>query len=111
MSKELTYKDILEVSELIKEDYIVPISVAAKLKGISDRSIWNAINRGELRSVRGVTLSSLDKLKVSKRTNSGKVSALAKMLKAKEAIKVADNIKEAPMDSFPSLGGIDDADI
>lgn len=65
LDKYLEPLDLLDISEKIESDYIVPVEIAAKLKNISNSSIYDAINRGKLRFLKGVTLSSLMKYKVS----------------------------------------------
>ena len=78
--------DILEgIDKLEEKDYIVTIEVAAKLKGVSTTAIRDAIDRGVLKRINGVTLSSLDKYVVqkSKQVN-GKISGLTKKLKKME---------------------------
>jgi hypothetical protein len=62
---DLDKSDILDI-ESIGIDFIIPKSIAAKIKGISKSSIQNAINRGILKEVNGVTLSSLKEYKVDK---------------------------------------------
>lgn len=54
--------DIIEVN-----DWIVPIPTAAKLLGLTKGGIYEAINRGDIIRVNGVTLESVKGFKVDKK--------------------------------------------
>ncbi len=86
--------DILDISEKI-DDYLVPVEVAAKMKGVSETSIRNAINRGILRRVDGITLNSLKAYKVdsSKRTN-GKIRGMKIMEKKIKELEKGKEIED-----------------
>lgn len=79
--EKLNKKEIIEVSPEIENDHIVSIEDAAVLKNVSSKAIYEAIKRGELDKVNGVTLSSLKNYKVMKgRKKAGKI----RMKKKKE---------------------------
>lgn len=79
--------EVLDISELL-HDYLVPVSIASKMKGISNAAIYDAIKRGKLRMITGITLSSLKGYKVSERNRaSGKIGSLKK---AKETLEEKD---------------------
>jgi len=88
LASKLTSKEILRLDELIEGEIIVPIDIAAKLKGVSEKSIYHAINTGKLLQVNGVTLRSLGEYKVSEvRKMVGKLGAIARAEALKKAIK------------------------
>lgn len=73
--------EVIDISEKI-EDHIVSPEIAAKMKSISLSAIYDAIKRGKLRMVRGITLSSLINYKVNEKSRtSGKISQLKKLEK------------------------------
>ena len=83
--------DILEIDKV--EDHIVPIEVAAKMKDVSITSIEDAIKRGVLKRVNGITLKSLMEYKVdSKKRTSGKIRAMKKL--EKKIMKLEKELKQ-----------------
>lgn len=78
----LSPSELLDITEKI-DDYLVPRDIAAKLKQVSKTSIVNAINRGVLREVEGITLRSLLGYKVDNRRKIGGNANALKRLKEK----------------------------
>jgi hypothetical protein len=78
----LTWEEVLNIHKIEKEDSIIPLEVAAKLKGVSEKAILAAIRRGKLKRVNGVLLSSLEGYEVDpqKRMN-GILGQMAKQSK------------------------------
>lgn len=58
--------DLIGVFEIKKGDYLIPISLASELKGISEAAIYAAIRKGKIKGGGGVLLSSLRKYRVDK---------------------------------------------
>jgi hypothetical protein len=58
--------DLIGVYRVEKGDYLIPISLASELKGISEAAIYAAIKKGKIKGGGGVLLSSLRKYKVDK---------------------------------------------
>jgi len=64
---KLTIAELMELSPTdIEDDFIVPVELAAKLKGISVQAIYRAIGDGKLKRINGILLSSLNSYKVDK---------------------------------------------
>ena len=84
----------------IEDDDIVPLEVAALLKGVSHEAIWQAIRRGILVKVNGITLSSLKGYKVDKvKRKAGKIGSQVKLgsgqsLTLEDSLEVPINIEE-----------------
>jgi hypothetical protein len=75
---KLTYAELLNLVE-IKGDVIVPIEIAAKMKGVSKAAINYAIAKGKIQDVKGVLLSSLKEYEVdNKKRLAGVMGAIAK---------------------------------
>ena len=79
--------EVISISEKV-DDFLVPPEVAAKMKAISSSAIYDAIKRGKLRMVKGITLASLLEYKVNERNRlSGKVSQMKKLEAKIEALE------------------------
>lgn len=75
---KLSDAEVLEIIE-VEDELIVPITIAAKLKGVTVYSIYNAINKGILRRVNGVYMSDLERYKVDMaRRENGIISVVKK---------------------------------
>jgi RNase P/RNase MRP subunit p29 len=63
---ELDVDKLLELKHIGQDDMVVPVSIAAELKGVSPQAIYYAILRGKIVKVEGVLLSSLKDYEVDK---------------------------------------------
>lgn len=85
-------KEIIEVSPEIKEDHIITVEDAATLKGVSEKAIYEAIKRGDLVKVNGVTLKSLKEYTVMKgRKKAGRIRM---QKKKKNDLKIAKEVEK-----------------
>jgi hypothetical protein len=80
---ELTEAEQLDAIEIAhKPEIVVSIEMAAKIKGVSKVSIYNAIAAGTLDHVKGVTLSSLRQYAVLEANQRGGISRGKQMQKS-----------------------------
>ena len=61
--KGLSNKDFKKIRK-VGEEYIIPIEIACKIKGVSKQAIYEAQAKGKLERVNGILLSSIKKYQV-----------------------------------------------
>jgi hypothetical protein len=85
--------DLIGVYRVEKGDYLIPISLASELKGISEAAIYAAIKKGKIKGGGGVLLSSLRKYKVDKvKRKAGVRGSKVKMDRQKNLNSVVSNM-------------------
>ncbi len=84
-SLNLSLSEYLEIIP-ITDGHVVPIKIAAKLKNISEQAIREAIRKGKLKVVKGITLESLNEYKTNKqKKEAGILGGIAKKEKEIES--------------------------